>query len=379
MPKKKPSKKKPLHDHSLCEKNIEDCEKCQDLVEEVCKEYGIDKHEIDSKVTWSENERLKGLETSEDAALKKYYKRQKRKAEKSAEKQKLSEFEEKLSDLTKYYKPTFKESLEIAKVVQCPFLPKPELRDIEALAENIKKVGLHHPITVRESSTETGFYELIAGARRLAASKKIEKKTIPAYVYSAKLPKSLLFPLSDSENRHRRTRSIVAMAQFFQEWLKTTKVKPKHIAKLMNISTQEVSNYIVLTKLPKEVLSSPAADHLTFNMANILLRKIGKPDKQLEVMKEYEEVVKTNLEVAEKKTAKQFQHILAKEFNRIFVKYADPKPPEDFLDYVVGMLPEMTRKYVTDPAERKILAQRIFRDYVSLGWNEVKVELDEEN
>ena len=51
-----------------------------------------------------------------------------------------------------------------------------DLGDVKALAESIEDIGLLHPITVDEEN------RLLAGARRLAACKRLGWKTIPVKV-----------------------------------------------------------------------------------------------------------------------------------------------------------------------------------------------------
>jgi hypothetical protein len=63
------------------------------------------------------------------------------------------------------------------------------------------------------------------------------------------------------------------------------------------------------------------------------------------------------------RTARQFQQLLTREFSRIFSEYVEPKPSKDFLGRILGWLPEMTRKHVTDSTERKILARRILHAF----------------
>src|ERR1051325_6157942 len=51
------------------------------------------------------------------------------------------------------------------------------------LADNIRQYGVLQPVLVRPlQGSETGFYELVAGARRFRASKLAKRETIPATV-----------------------------------------------------------------------------------------------------------------------------------------------------------------------------------------------------
>ncbi|MGI4862405.1 MAG: ParB/RepB/Spo0J family partition protein [Janthinobacterium lividum] len=54
--------------------------------------------------------------------------------------------------------------------------------ELQGLADSIKAQGVIAPITVRPHATEAGKYELVAGERRLRASKLAEQVTIPAVI-----------------------------------------------------------------------------------------------------------------------------------------------------------------------------------------------------
>ena len=72
-------------------------------------------------------------------------------------------------------------SIQISKIKTNPHQPRKtfDKRALEELAASIKEKGVITPITVK---VENNGYVLIAGERRLRASKLIKKKQIPAYI-----------------------------------------------------------------------------------------------------------------------------------------------------------------------------------------------------
>ncbi|MCL2811698.1 MAG: ParB/RepB/Spo0J family partition protein, partial [Clostridia bacterium] len=70
---------------------------------------------------------------------------------------------------------------------------------IRELAESIRHCGLLQPITVR--ALEAGRYELISGARRMAACKLLGMKRIDAIVMSASAKESALLALIENLQR----------------------------------------------------------------------------------------------------------------------------------------------------------------------------------
>jgi ParB family transcriptional regulator, chromosome partitioning protein len=74
-------------------------------------------------------------------------------------------------------------------------------KDIQELADSIKKVGLIQPISVRP--TKNGKYEIIAGQRRVIAHRQLKAKTIRAQVVTRDLDELELKLLSLHENMSR--------------------------------------------------------------------------------------------------------------------------------------------------------------------------------
>jgi len=71
-------------------------------------------------------------------------------------------------------------------------------KDLDELAESIKKVGLLHPIIVHE--LEDGNYELISGQRRFLAHQRIGAKTIKALILGRKMSETEAKKISLTEN-----------------------------------------------------------------------------------------------------------------------------------------------------------------------------------
>lgn len=78
-------------------------------------------------------------------------------------------------------------------------------REIDALADSIRVVGLIEPIVVCPAGEkEKGKYEIIAGRRRFLAHKKLGKQSIAALVFPNAIDKQSAILLSVSENLVRR-------------------------------------------------------------------------------------------------------------------------------------------------------------------------------
>ena len=74
------------------------------------------------------------------------------------------------------------EEISISEVRPNPYQPRKDFNEeaLQELADSIREQGVFQPIIVRKSSIKG--YELVAGERRLRASKLAGKETIPAII-----------------------------------------------------------------------------------------------------------------------------------------------------------------------------------------------------
>jgi ParB family transcriptional regulator, chromosome partitioning protein len=141
--------------------------------------------------------------------------------------------------------------------------------DEEALTElvhSITEVGLLQPIVVRP--TDTG-YELIAGERRLRASKKAGLKTIPALVRQTADEQMLRDALL--ENLHRSQLTPLEEAAAYHQLLEDFGCTQEELATRLGRSRPQISNTLRLLNLPASVQRRVAAGVLSAGHARALL------------------------------------------------------------------------------------------------------------
>lgn len=163
---------------------------------------------------------------------------------------------------------TFAE-LNIRQIEPNPQQPR-KIFDDEALAElvhSIKEIGLLQPVVVRPK--KAGGYELIAGERRLRASKKAGLKTIPALIRQtaddAMLRDALL------ENLHRANLTPLEEASAYQQLLNDFGGTQDELAAKLGRSRPQISNTLRLLNLPATVQRRVAAGVLSAGHARALL------------------------------------------------------------------------------------------------------------
>ena len=153
--------------------------------------------------------------------------------------------------------------------------------DEDALAEltfSIKEIGLLQPIVVRP--LDGGNYELIAGERRLRASKEAGLSTIPAIIRTTDDADMLRDALL--ENLHRADLNPLEEAAAYSQMLADFGCTQEELAGRIGRSRPQVTNTLRLLKLPTPVQTKVAAGVISAGHARALL-SLSTPE-QMESM-----------------------------------------------------------------------------------------------
>ena len=145
---------------------------------------------------------------------------------------------------------------------------------LEELAESIKANGVVQPILVRPSEDEPGRYILVLGERRLHASKKAGKNTVPAMVRKLSLQQAA--EVTIIENLQREDLSPLEQAEAFRVLSKDFQMTQAEIGQRVGLSRESVTNYMRLLKLPREVMQMLAEKRISFAQAKELLKLNGE-------------------------------------------------------------------------------------------------------
>lgn len=140
---------------------------------------------------------------------------------------------------------------------------------LEELAESIKANGVVQPIVVRPAA-EDGRYILILGERRLHASKKAGKTTIPAII--RRVSEQQAAEMTIVENLQREDLSPLEQAEAFRVLSEEFKLTQAQIGERVGLSRESVSNYMRLLRLPREVMQLLAEKKIKFAEAKELLK-----------------------------------------------------------------------------------------------------------
>lgn len=155
-----------------------------------------------------------------------------------------------------------------------PRQPRTEFGEesLEALAASIREVGVLQPIVVRPRGDG---YELVAGERRLRASRLAGLATIPAVVREGADTESLREALI--ENIHREDLAPLELAAAFQELVDEPGATQDSVAERLGYSRAHVANTVRLLSLPPSVQRLLAEGRIQAGHARALL---ALPDDQ---------------------------------------------------------------------------------------------------
>lgn len=139
-------------------------------------------------------------------------------------------------------------------------------KDLEELGESIKENGIIQPLIVAE--LENGEYELVAGERRLRASKKIGLEHVPVVVKRATDREKMI--MSIIENVQRSDLNCVEEALAYYQLMNEYKLTQEDVAKKLGKERSSVANYLRVLNLPRPVIDLLQKEMLSFGHAKIL-------------------------------------------------------------------------------------------------------------
>lgn len=183
--------------------------------------------------------------------------------------------------------------VDIEKVKPNPYQPRREFDEdrLKDLADSIRQYGVLQPLVVsrEEIQKEDGGisveYELIAGERRLRASKIAGLDQIPVIIRvgddnMAKLELAII------ENLQREDLNAVERARAFLRLVEEFKFTHAQVGQKVGKSREYVSNTLRLLSLPQEVLDSLSEGKISEGHTRPILMLSDRPEEQIVLFKE---------------------------------------------------------------------------------------------
>ena len=208
--------------------------------------------------------------------------------------------------------------IEVGKIKPNSQQPRTEfdLEKLKDLSESIRQYGVLQPLVVirRETENENGIsveYELIAGERRLRASKLAGLSQVPVVIRKESDEKTKL-ELAIIENLQREDLNAIDRAMAFAKLAESFKLKHHEIAARVGKSREYVSNTIRLLMLPEEIQSGLTRGEVSEGHCRTLLALDGRLEEQMALYRDIVEK-KMSVRLVEKITRNMVNGILAAE------------------------------------------------------------------
>jgi len=211
--------------------------------------------------------------------------------------------------------------VDIEKIKPNPFQPRREFDEgrLKDLADSIRQYGVLQPLVVsreeiqKEDEGIVVEYELIAGERRLRASKLAGLEQIPVIIRTGDDSMAKL-ELAIIENLQREDLNAVERARAFMRLVEEFHFTHTQIGAKVGKSREYVSNTLRLLALPQEMLDALSAGKISEGHTRPILMLIDRPAEQMVLFKEimFKKMTVRDAEKAARKIA--FDRVRKKEY-----------------------------------------------------------------
>lgn len=178
----------------------------------------------------------------------------------------------------------------VSEIRPNPYQPRKtfDQEALDELATSIKNYGVFQPIIVKKSIKG---YDLVAGERRLRASKLAGLETIPAIVKD--FDDERMREIALLENIQRENLSSIELAWAYKGIIDSLQIRQEDLAAKIGKSRSHVTNTLGLLNLPNDVQDMVRDNKISMGHARVL----SKMDNNTEIEKLAHEVVKSNMSV----------------------------------------------------------------------------------
>ncbi|MCX6703442.1 MAG: ParB/RepB/Spo0J family partition protein [Candidatus Zambryskibacteria bacterium] len=184
--------------------------------------------------------------------------------------------------------------VDVDKIKPNPFQPRKEFDQLQlkSLSDSIRQYGVLQALVVtrKESEKEDGGilveYELIAGERRLRASKLAGLAQVPVLIKTGDETDLMKLELAIIENLQREDLNPVDRALAFKKLVDEFGFKHITIGEKMGKSREYVTNSLRILGLPEDMLEALKMGKITEGHSRPLLMLTDRPEEQQTLFKE---------------------------------------------------------------------------------------------
>ncbi len=169
----------------------------------------------------------------------------------------------------------------LAKITANPYQPRKEFDEeaLDELSQSIRQQGVITPITVRRMPD--GTYQIIAGERRVRASRMAGLKEIPAYIRVA--TDTQMMEMALIENIQRSDLNAMEVALGYKALLEECRLTHDQLSERVGKNRSTITNYLRLLNLPAETQLALSTDKISMAHARALAG-VEDVERHLEIL-----------------------------------------------------------------------------------------------
>ena len=171
-----------------------------------------------------------------------------------------------------------------------PYQPRKTFNEeaLKELAESIKNYGVFQPIIVKKSIKG---YDLVAGERRVKASKLAGLETIPAIIKD--FSDDMMREIALLENLQRENLTAIELAWAYKGIIDSLHITQEELANKLGKSRSNITNVLGLLRLPKTVQDMVLEGKISMGHA----RELSKLEDKEQIIAYAKKIVDENLSV----------------------------------------------------------------------------------
>ncbi|HOO67802.1 MAG TPA: ParB/RepB/Spo0J family partition protein [Bacilli bacterium] len=229
-----------------------------------------------------------------------------------------------------------------------PYQPRKvfDEESLKELSDSIKEYGVFQPIIVKKSIKG---YDIIAGERRVKASKMVGLTTIPAIVRD--FSDAQMMQIALLENLQRENLTAIEEANAYKEIIEALQITQDDLARKIGKSRSHVTNMLGLLRLPKPVQDLILTNKISMGHARVL----SKLEDYNQINELADKVVKESLSV------RNLENIVDSGYKRtVEIKKRETTSNKEL-------------KYVEDALEEKLGTKvKILNNKVQISYSSIK-------
>lgn len=177
-----------------------------------------------------------------------------------------------------------------------PYQPRQVFDDgaLKELSESIKEHGVFQPIIIKKSNIKG--YEIIAGERRVRASKMTGLKTIPAII--RQFSDEQMMEIALLENLQRENLSAIEEAIAYKSMIEKLSLTQEKLSNKVGKSRSHITNILGLLRLPKQVQEMVTSGEISMGHA----RALSKLEDEEQIFEMAKQIIDEGIAVREIET-----------------------------------------------------------------------------